>query len=175
MSLERIKEKTQSCLEKLYRDDSVLFTRNRGEGLCERCIVFRLALYLQEAFCGYFVDCDFNSASENERQVSGKPITDPDGRTSTKRFVDIIVHKRTFQQGSDFICFEVKKWNYRNRDAIEKDKNNLKVLTRGYGYRYGIYLILGKCLKTAKWTIFQNGEIGNPETLVFSEYTGRCS
>src|SRR4030043_55491 len=108
MNLEEIKGKIKACLQKLYQNDTLLFERNNGKGLCERCIVFRFALYLQEEFSDYFVDCDFNSASVNGQPVGGKPITNIDGRTSTNRFVDIIVHKRTVETNTDFICFEVK-------------------------------------------------------------------
>ena len=169
MSLNDIKSKIKECLEKLYQKDSILFERNNGEGLCERCIVFRFALYLQKKFPDYFVDCDFNSSSENGQPLNGKSIPEPDGGTSTKRFVDIIVHKRMTETNSDFICFEIKKWNSNNRQAAEKDKNNLKELTSKYGYRYGFYLIFGKTKQETQWGIFQNGQPLNDEELVFNE------
>jgi hypothetical protein len=167
MNMEEIKNKIKQCLETLYQKDSILFERNNGKGLCERCIVFRFACYLQNAFPDYFVDCDFNSASANGRPVNGKPVIDPDRRTSTKRFVDIIVHNRTFRQANDFICFEIKKWNNNDMRTSEKDKNNLKVLTSEYGYRYGFYLILGRTINETKWEIFQNGEPLNGMEPVF--------
>ena len=169
MSLDEIKSKIKECLEKLYQTDSLLFKRNKGKGLCERCIAFRFALYLQEKFPAYFVDCDFNSALVNGRQISGKPIPESDGRTPTKRFIDIIVHKRTAETDTDFICFEIKKWNNSKEDSIDKDKNNLKVLTSKYGYEYGFHLILGKTLKETKWEIFQNGGPLNGMEPVFNE------
>ncbi|HUW20419.1 MAG TPA: hypothetical protein VMW16_14065 [Sedimentisphaerales bacterium] len=169
MSPNDIESKIKECLQKLYERDSILFVRNNGKGLCERCIVFRFALYLQETFSGYFVDCDFNSALVNGQQVSGKPITQPDRRTSRNRLVDIIVHNRTLRQGNDFICFEIKKWNNYDKNASDKDKNNLKVLTREYGYRYGFYLIFGKTRQKTQWIIFQNGQPLNNEALVFHE------
>lgn len=168
MSIEEIKSKIKQCLETLYQNDYILFERNDGKGLCERCIVFRFAHYLQNAFSDYFVDCDFNSSvSDNGQNVSAKPITNPDKTTSTYRFVDIIVHRRTFCEGNDFICFEIKKWNNSKRQDIEKDKNNLKVLTSEYGYQYGFYLILGKTINETKWEIFQNGESLNRMEPVF--------
>lgn len=166
MCLVEIKDKIKKCLEKLYEKDAELFNRNDGKGLCERCLVFRFALYLQEAFRNYFVDCDFNSAQINGQPVSGKPITNSDG-TATKRFVDIIVHKRTFNHNNDFICFEIKKWNNHNSKASKKDKNNLNVLTSEYGYRYGFYLILGKNIEETKWAVFQNGRIFEQMEQVF--------
>lgn len=157
MNLQEIKDKINICLQRLYRDDVILFERNQGKGLCERCIVFRFALYLQEMFPDYFVDCDFNSSSINGNAVSAKPITNIGGRTTTNRFVDIIIHSRSFGRKNDFICFEVKKWNNYDKKAVEKDKNNLKVLTSEYGYEYGFYLILAKTREKTRGVIFQNG------------------
>ncbi len=155
--LDEIKTKIKSCIEKLYRQDEILFTRNKGKGLCERCMVFRFALYLQKKFPEYFVDCDFNSAVENGGNISGKPITNSDG-TITPRFVDIIIHRRTFERGSnDFVCFEIKKWNNYDKEASTKDKNNLRGLTSEYDYQFGFYIVLGKTLDKTKWTIFEGG------------------
>lgn len=158
MSLGEIKEKIRNCLEKLYEEDAVLFDRNNGRGLCERCLVFRFGIYLQQAFPDYFVDCDFNSSQINGRAESGKPITNLDG-TSTKRFVDIIIHRRNFPQNNDFICFEIKKWNNNTSRTRAKDLNILRGLTSEYGYRYGFYIILGKKKRKTQWAVFQNGNI----------------
>ena len=161
------KTKIILALEKLYRDDAILFERNSGKGLCERALVFRFGLYLQETFPDYFVDCDFNSHSRDGRTFGGKPIPNQDG-TTTDRFVDIIVHKRGLNGlGSDFICFEVKKWNNTNAISAEKDQNNLRILTSEYGYKYGFYLILGRLLNSTKWTIFgRNGYFESQRTVV---------
>ncbi len=167
MNIEEIKNKIKQCLEILYQNDSILFKRNDGKGLCERCIVFRFAHYLQNTFSDYVVDCDFNSSVDNGRNISGKPIPNPDKTTSIDRLIDIIVHRRTFCEGNDFICFEIKKWNNSKRQDIEKDKNNLKVLTSEYGYQYGFHLIFGKTINETKWEIFQNGESLNGPEPVF--------
>ena len=158
ISLDEIKESVKKCLDKTYSDDIILFERNRRKGLSERCIVFRFAHYLQNELHGWFVDCDFNSSSINNHERSGKPIVGDSGRI-TKRFIDIIVHKRDFRQENDFLCFEIKKWNNYSRSQQKKDLNNLKRLTTDYGYNYGFYIILGKERGSAKWMIFKNGQI----------------
>lgn len=172
MNLEQIKNNIKKCLEKLYGVDLDLFNRNKDKGLCERCMVFRFAHYLQNVFCDYFVDCDFNSSVVNGQRMSGKPITGSNGGKTKKRFIDIIIHKRMAENNSDFICFEIKKWNNCNQKvkgvkSSAKDKNNLCVLTKEYGYKYGFYLIFGKTKPETRWTIFQNGRPLNGEELVF--------
>lgn len=140
--IETIRETINDCIGKLYDIDKDLFKKNEGRGVCERCLVFRFAHYLQEEFNGYFVDCDYNSSFARGQSRNGKPIINEDG-SETKRFVDIIIHKRSAEE-SDYICFEIKKWNNRSEYAVQKDENNLKHLTSSYGYKYGFHVTFGK-------------------------------
>ncbi len=173
--LEDFKVKIKKCLSRLYDTDRDLFSRNHGQGVCERCLVFRLAHYLQNIFTSYYVDCDFNSSFSgclNEQgnltvqKHSGKSIRNGDG-TETKRFIDIIIHKREDDSNSDFLCFEIKKWN--NKKDINKDYNNLKILTTDFGYHYGFHIILGKTQNRTQWTIFRNGAIIADSALMFKD------
>lgn len=184
-NLTQINEKIKRALNRLYEEDELLFELNDGKGASERCIVFRFAMYLQEDFRNYFVDCDFNASCTYHLQEDGtyvrtknhgKPIRNEDG-SLTDRFPDIIVHERNFpeiynplenEQLNDFICFEIKKsTNYVGRD---KDLNNLRQLTSSYGYLYGFHIILHKNREKVKWTIFENGNIIVEKNLVFETY-----
>lgn len=165
--LEKIKYKIKKCLVRLYRENPNLFDRNNSNGLCERCLVFRFGLYLQGEFLDYFVDCDFNSSFVNGSPTGGKQIANSDG-SKTKRFVDIIVHQRKAPPNTDFICFEIKKWNNRNAKAAKKDMNNLVGLTSEFGYQYGFYLILGRNLRETKWIIFHRNRVPEVMEPVFS-------
>lgn len=176
-SLREIKKIVKGCLNQLYKKDSFILERNNGKGVCERAIVFRFAHYLQNKISGFFVDCDFNSSFEGyfgaqgnitgiERH--GKPIENEDG-TVTKRFVDIIVHKRDYNSRNDLICFEIKKWNNTNKNEIKKDRNNLRILTSKYGYIFGFHVSIHKTKTKTKWTIFQNGRPIEENVAVFLE------
>lgn len=171
--LEAVTTVVKSCLTKLYDHDSFLFERNNRKGVCERSLVFRFAHYLQNDLQDYYVDCDFNSswvverANSGEliqRERSGKEIQNSDG-TTTRRFVDIIVHKRDYETENDYICFEFKKWN--NREGIEKDVNNLKQLTSTYHYHFGFLITFGRDQNGASWIIFKEGRELVREQLVF--------
>lgn len=161
---EQIIDLVRTCLNKLYKNDRLLFERNDGNGVCERSLVFRFAYYLQNEIDDYYVDCDFNSSFEGfmgpngiiGRDRHGKPIQNIDG-TVTKRFVDIIVHRRSRERDSDFIVFEFKKWTNGHREDYEKDRNNLRVMTTRYGYRFGFHIIFGPTIRETEWTIFENG------------------
>ncbi len=174
-SLTEITAYIKDVISGFYEIDNYLFERNNGRGVCERALVFRFAHCLQNHVSNFFVDCDFNSSFEGRltseghivgRERHGKSIENPDG-TSTKRFVDIIVHKRDFLNQNDFICFEIKKWNNTNAKEASKDRNNLRILTSIYGYIYGFHLILHRDRRKTKWTIFHKGEILINSSLVF--------
>ena len=172
----QIQSLVKSCINKMYADDAFLFLRNNKRGVCERSLVFRLAYYLQSIIGDeFYVDCDFNSSFETEtisdgttvhRERSGKPILNADG-TVTKRYVDIIVHRRDYNTDNDFICFEIKKWNNDSPKKRKKDLNNLKVLTTLYGYRLGFFIVLGRKRDNTKWRIFSNGLQDGENQIVF--------
>jgi hypothetical protein len=150
----------KKCLDELYKHEASLFTNN----LCERCLVFRFAYYLQNYFGReYFVDCDYNSScyydpiTKEWKRRNGKPIPDQKRGEIKKRFIDIIVHKRGFDN-SDLICFEIKKWNNITKDGIKKDKNNLRILTSQFGYSFGFHLFFGKTKDKTKIRIFNKGK-----------------
>jgi hypothetical protein len=172
-----IKEYIEPALDDLYKKDMSIFQNN----LCERCIAFRFAHYLQNKFDKdknnkYFVDCDYNSSVYFNKKTgklerrNGKPISEENqGKAKMKkRFIDIIVHKRGHNKDennwSDLICFELKKWNSNNspdKNGIrpsEKDRNNLEKLTSIYGYKYGFHLIFGKEKEKTEIEIFKNGK-----------------
>ena len=169
----------RKTVTELYDKDQFLFKRNKGKGVCERSIVFRFAHYLQLKIPNYFVDCDFNSSFEGHinlegqivgRERHGKLIENPDG-TATKRFVDIIVHKRDYGTQNDFICFEIKKWNNLNLKEIRKDRNNLCEMTSKYEYIYGFHITFHRERQKTKWTIFISGEVVEQESMVFENET----
>lgn len=145
----------------MYTTDGTIFERNLLRGVSERSIVFRLAYHLQRRLSedsDYFVDCDFNSSyvMDSSRERHGKPIRNSDG-TTTKRFVDIIVHRRDRDPDNDLICFETKKWNNKDAKGEKKDINNLRVLTSTYGYLLGFRLVLNREKMESRWTIFKRG------------------
>ena len=161
-NFDKYKKIIAACLSELHNKDGALFERN----LCERCLVFRFASYLQKYFESAYVDCDYNasakwdSTSNSWVSLSGKSIFDRNNIVH-KRFVDIIVHKRLEGDSPDIICFEVKKWNSIKKEGFIKDKYNLIDLTTRFGYEYGFHLVFGETLGNTYLSVFANGkEIG---------------
>ena len=149
-------------LDELYERDAILFERD----LCERCLGFRFAHYLQSNLDNFNVDCDYNRSHKYEPNpdgtvsivaIKGKFDIDEKGM-----YIDIIVHERAGFEGgieNGFICFELKKSNNYDR---AKDISKLMLLTRfdkhGYGYKYGFHLILGRNREEVEIHVYQNGE-----------------
>jgi hypothetical protein len=175
--LSQFKKLILSCLDELYSRDKFLFERNRPtirsepRGICERCLVFRFAHYLQNKIGKeFYVDCDFNSSfnRRTHRDIPQKTIDDSDG-TSRRRYVDIIVHERDWSSENDLICFEIKKWNNKDEESHNKDINNLKQMTSRYRYRYGFHLILGATKEETRWSVFEKGKMTIQEEHVFGQ------
>ncbi len=169
--LEFVKDVVKRCLNELYTRDSILFSLNKNdegisEGICERCIVFRFAYYLQKEidihFSGYIVDCDYDSSftfdlknKTSTPNVGKKLLKKYSPQTDRSKYVDIIVHKREDNPNSDFFCFEFKKWNRGTQREREEDIYKIEQLTSHYNYRYGFFLEFGARKDTTKWTIYQ--------------------
>jgi len=169
-----IKGSVKECLDKIYSLDNDILNRNNERGVCERSIVFRFAHYLQNSIPDFSVDCDFNSSyttnidlhENTPEEREGKSISNPDG-TTTKRFIDIIVHKRDYILQNNFLCFEIKKWNNLRTKEVNKDKNNLKILTSKYQYIYGFHIIIHRIKTETRWTIYQTGRPIEENIVVF--------
>ncbi len=148
MKLDEIKGKVKNALNAFYKNDSFLIEKK----LCERCLVHRIAVYLEnEKFPDYFIDCEYNKSHLN-KSSEPKRVSNPNGN-----FIDIIITKRDGNYQNDLICFEIKRWdNYHGRN---KDRKNLRTLTKGkkFGYGCGLYIILGKSKEKTKIEVYIKG------------------
>ncbi len=167
MKLHEIKDKVQNALNTFYKNDSFLLENN----LCEKCLVHRLAIYLEnERFPGYFIDCGYNKSFFEKKSVP-KIAANLNGN-----YIDIIITKRDDNYIHNLICFEIKRWN--NYHGRKKDIENLEILTKGdrFGYSYGFYIILGKSKEKTKIEDYIRGSkideyklVDENETQIISE------
>lgn len=148
MEPHKIKGKVKKAMNTFYENDSFLIENK----LCERCLVHRLAVYLEnERFPGYFIDCEYNKMHRDQKSMP-KIASNLNGN-----FIDIIITKRDDNHQNDLVCFEIKRWdNYHGRN---KDRENLRILTRGdrFGYSLGFYIIFGKSKEKTKIEIYRLG------------------
>lgn len=111
--------------------------------LSERCLcgalMYELNKQLEKNACNnYYADIEFNRAFENTIN-NVKHLPDEEG-TTKRVFPDIIVHSRGKVTPDNLLALEMKKSTAR-REAKERDKNRLSLLTSSYPYKYklGVY------------------------------------
>jgi len=123
-----------ASIEKLVARDNYLLAVDANE----RSITHRLAIYLQEAYPDWDVDCEYNRDGHEPKRINmiSEAIESNDefGRTV---FPDIIVHKRG--PNNNFLAIEVKKTT--STRSPELDFAKLQALKEQLGYRYALYLL----------------------------------
>lgn len=151
-----IERRVKYALSELLRYDKWLLTRDASE----RCIVHKLAIYIEKYFKKYDVDCEYNSNVENDR---GKKrifilmnelerlgnLTDRERETELEiierlALPDIIIHKRAMN--SHNLCIiEIKK----STNNISSDYDVLKLksyttddLDNELKYQLGIFIMI---------------------------------
>ena len=126
-----IKELFIQALDKLYQNDYSLISRK----CCERSIVFRLGIYLENIFSkySYNVDCEYNKKGLVPKELIGKRFNYP----------DIIIHKREDNQ-NNILIVEVKTSNSGQPKYFEKDVYKLRGFTseKDYLYKLGVHLYI---------------------------------
>jgi len=135
-----LEEILKQSLKKLRILDNKLLEINVNE----RTLTHKLAVYLQQNFPEYNVDCEYNRFEPNEIEILVKKLNlpinlvsweDTDAKTV---FPDIIVHKRGIQQ-KNLLVVEVKKSSTQISGQV--DRNKLIAFTKEpYKYKFGVFL-----------------------------------
>ena len=139
------------AIEKFNKSEQYLISRD----LSERCICARFSRYLENElskfhFGEYTVDVEYNRGNEAIE-------SDPKTLKNKKIVVDLIVHKRGFDEENGFdnlICIEMKK-DYK-RLNLEPDKERLRNLVN-YRYRFcyeaGFMIVIHSDTKQQKYEL----------------------
>lgn len=124
----------EAALKMLFSKDFNLFQT----GLHERCIAHRLAVYLEEVFEEWDVDCEYNRNGEWPKQIPLQTACIRQLRKTGRVFPDIIVHQRG-PGGPNLLAIEVKRQRQPGRDC---DLEKLCGYVSAVSYSYGLYLCL---------------------------------
>lgn len=123
-----------------FLENHVILIRRK---ISERCLCGALMYELNKqleknAYNNYYADIEFNRAFENTIN-NVKHLPDEEG-TPKRVFPDVIVHSRGKVTPDNLLALEMKKSTAR-REAKERDKNRLSLLTSSYPYKYklGVY------------------------------------
>ncbi len=150
MELENIKIIINKVLNEFYERDSVLVDYNSCSKLiCERTISARLAMYLQNAFKEYEVDCEYNKHINDIKTIDNKKI-----------FPDIVIHKRKNDE-DNLIWIELKKYNSYKK-SIDNDRERLTIVTKenfDFKYQYGVLIIINQNIDDCIIEYYKDGKL----------------
>lgn len=157
-----IKEIVESAISQVRNEERPL-----QSGSSERAFAHRLAVYMEDPFGGWDVDCEYNRQGMLTKMLEG--IAECDERRRTDRiYPDIIVHRRTNDneptESENLLVIELK-----NDDAEDVcDRRKLELFTNPnghYKYQLGLYINVGKHQFNKTW--YKNGE-QVPEEVLFA-------
>jgi len=139
---DQIKSRLEEAIEIVKEKDYFLLEY----AVHERSICHRLAVYLEQSFTGFNVDCEYDNDLDSE---SGrKRVKFPDGSTQDRVFPDIIVHERGKNgPDSNLLVAEMKKYTDVMPD-LEEDRNRLHGFVAAdeinhLCYRVGALVLMG--------------------------------
>ncbi len=155
-SQESIQQRVHLSVERLQFQDAYLL----GIDGNERSITHRLAMYLQDEFEGWDVDCEYNRDHHSPDHVKRlQPYTDSiraDDTDAKTVFPDIIIHHRGTTD--NLLVIEVKKST--DQESDERDEQKLQAFKKQLEYHYALFLRFNTGrniqesqdpLKTKKW------------------------
>jgi hypothetical protein len=127
-----VAEHIRTALFRLFREDAYLLRADANE----RSISHRLALYLEEEFPQWDVDCEYNRDRHEPKRLHLDPEPEQsDDAQGTTVYPDIIVHERG--ESRNLLAIEIKK---SNGESAEKDFRKLWVLRHELGYQCALFL-----------------------------------
>lgn len=157
MSQNEMQDHVVSAISALFDNDEVLLRINASE----RAIAHRLAIYLENEFANWDVDCEYNRDGHDHKKLVSKlnALKDNSGGDSDEQsvFPDIIVHHRTgLQSKHNLLVIEIKKST--NSLSRELDFAKLRTFTTDFGrrrrmnyhYQFGLFIELRAWRRTPK-------------------------
>ena len=121
----------QHAINCLLERDLVLLQNDAAE----RAITARLAIYIQDQFPTWNVDCEYNrtmDVTKRLREIGRSPCHE----NGASVFPDIIVHQRMTHH--NLLVIEVKKTT--NRTPDDFDLLKLEAFRQELGYQHGLFI-----------------------------------
>ena len=143
MNEQEVRIKIEAAIQKLIDHDRPLLEIDVNE----RTITHRLAIYIEELFPEWKVDCEYNRLFDQSKQiVVTKKILSMEGNGTTSVtdehaktvYPDIIIHHRI--STDNLVIIEVKKTT--NRTPDNADIGKLQAYKEQIGYVYAVFLRL---------------------------------
>ena len=165
INLENLKAMFLAANRSFIENHASLLKRELSERCLCGALMCELNKQLEKNACNnYYADIEFNRAFENTIN-NVKHLPDEEG-TPKRVFPDIIVHSRGKVTPDNLLALEMKKSTAR-REAKERDKNRLSLLTSSYPYKYklGVYYEINHKKQQILIELYQNGKMVEVKTL----------
>lgn len=135
-----IRNKVLRAYRRFLEKDSYLLTIKANE----RSITHRFAIYIEQAFVGFNVDCEFNRDGLDIKKLDTfKKVVESDDTKGVSVYPDIIVHHRG--TANNFIVIEAKTSS--NCEVCKKpnpctcDQCKLLAYKTDLGYKHVFYIV----------------------------------
>lgn len=102
----------------------------------ERAVTHRFAIYVEQAFPGWDIDCEYNRDGHDPKEIAFG--SGDDAEHGSRVFPDVVVHKRG--TADNHIVFELKKSN--NPEPDDRDFEKLRGYCHQLGYQHGVFVRL---------------------------------
>ena len=130
---EIVESALNKAIEQLLRSDSEMLFADVNE----RSISHRLAIYLEQYFTGWNVDCEYNRNHDDPKRldIQRRDIRSDDTQ-ATIVYPDIIIHRRGTDE--NLLVVEIKKTTSQEKD--EYDLGKLEAFKDQLGYHFSVFI-----------------------------------
>lgn len=150
-----ISDSVSAALKRLFDRDADLLLNDVNE----RSITHRLAMYLEDEFPDWHVDCEYNRNHDGVKRLKGlrKETVTIDNTNGVSVFPDIIIHRRMTDK--NHLVIEVKKST--NSETPDFDLEKLRGFKEELGYTHALFILLvtGKNKPDAQLTWIDDRDI----------------
>ncbi len=141
LTKETVESRLQRALGRLIDHDGYLLEKDVNE----RSISHRLAIYIEQEFAGWNVDCEYNRDQHDPKKLGIRSgVVSNDDLTASTVFPDIIVHKRGTNE--NLLVIEMKKESH-SEEAKEFDRDKLNAFKSELKYKYAVLVIASNSAK----------------------------
>jgi hypothetical protein len=155
-------DKVTAALRDFFARETFLFDHDIGE----RAITHRFAVYLEQQFSGWAIDCNYDRLGERTLHLPRGTIISTDDHLGKSIYPDVVVHQREIP--NNLLAVEVRKAS--NHTPLEHDQHKLKAMTDPhvwFAYEIGVLLVLAKDHVTMS-EVYVGGKVDQPLTLWFA-------
>ncbi|MGF6312482.1 hypothetical protein ABIB82_007790 [Bradyrhizobium sp. i1.8.4] len=128
--------KVIAAVGEFYAQEMFLLERDLGE----RTLTHRLAVYVEQQFSGWQVDCNYDRLGERTLRLPRGSTISTDDHLGKSIYPDIVVHQRDIP--NNLLAIELRKES--NHQPVEHDQRKLQALTDPnvwFAYAMGVLVI----------------------------------